>query len=214
MTLRAVGFAKASGRQLLWVTALGRPLWQEKKPWSPEVLKQRREQWLQLRDPAAQGIMGLLPLVRKMLVRFTETTGAEKKIFKSIRGILRGLELQQVDGDRGRGCDDPQVVLSLMPLHILVRIKRAELTDKGLPKGVFRPRPVYQMWTRDKAGNMNVRRYGFALVPGFVGAARSYTGGVAQMNLCFCRLCGCTGKSVRSTSVALIYPVVCRFGIP
>ena len=72
------------------------------------------------------GVRDLLPLVREMPVRFAETTDAEKKIFKTTRGILHGWELQKIDGDRVRGCDGPQVVLSPVPLHIFVRIEGAE----------------------------------------------------------------------------------------
>ena len=103
-------------------------------------------------------------------------SNAEKKIFKNTRGVLQSWHLQPVDEDRAHGTDDPEVVLPLMPKHLLVKIPGADWTVKGLPQGVYPLRPVFRVWTRDKAGNMKVRRNGSGLVPDFAGTAHSYTG--------------------------------------
>ena len=125
LTLRAVGFARASSKRLLWVIALDRPITKDDKPMSPEAFQHRREQWLQLHDQKTNGIMGLLPLVRDMPVRFTETTDKDKQIFKNSRGKLVGWHLEQVDEERLRGQSGVQEGLSIMPKHLLVRIPGA-----------------------------------------------------------------------------------------
>ena len=64
LTLRAIGFAKAGGKRLLWVTAVDRPVTKDDQILSAEALQRRREQWLQLHDQKTQGIMGLVKLER------------------------------------------------------------------------------------------------------------------------------------------------------
>ena len=90
-----------------------------------------------------------------------------------------------IDEPDGRGmtplhwacaCDEPEVVLPLMPKHLLVYIMDAEWTIKGLPKAGYPLRPAFRSWTRDKAGNLKVLRHGFPLAPDFAGTAHSYTG--------------------------------------
>ena len=152
---------------MLWVIAADKALTRDDKPLSAERQQQRKEDWLQLHDQATQGIPGLLPLVRGMPVRFTETTDREKAIFKNSRGVLHGWDLQDVDEERVRGTDDPEVVLSMMPKHLLVHFHNATWKVDGLPQGVYSLKPVWRVWTLDRAGNMKVRRYGFAIVPDF-----------------------------------------------
>ena len=174
LTLRAVGFARASRKRLLWAIASDRPITKDDKPMSPDALQHRREQWLQLHDQKTNGIMGLLPLVRDMPVRFTETTDKDKLMFKNSRGKLVGWHLEQVDEERLRGQSGFEEVLSIMPKHLLVQIPRAEWTiHASMGQGVYPLKPVYRVWTRDLAGHMKVRRHGFGIVPDFAGTAHS-----------------------------------------
>ena len=66
------------------------------------ALQRQRDRWLQLHDKQTGGIMGLLPCVRGLPVRFTETVDREKRIFKNIRGVLGGWELSDLDAERVR----------------------------------------------------------------------------------------------------------------
>ena len=71
--LRAITFAANASKQLLWVTARDFQKTKDAKVLDKEAERRKREQWLQVHDQQTKGIMGLLPLVRDMPVRFTET---------------------------------------------------------------------------------------------------------------------------------------------
>ena len=55
---------------------------------SGTALRNARERWLGLPDNKTAGIMGLLPLVKDLPVRFTQTINRERQIFKHSRGVL------------------------------------------------------------------------------------------------------------------------------
>ncbi|CAE8629629.1 unnamed protein product, partial [Polarella glacialis] len=70
---RAMKFAKAHNRQLLWIKAWDKPLAKEDRALRGEALERQRLHWLRFHDQQTAGIMGLLPAVRELPVRFTET---------------------------------------------------------------------------------------------------------------------------------------------
>ena len=177
VTLRAIGFAKVGCNQLLWVTAVDWPVTKDDNVVGVEALQRRRKQRLQLHDQKTQGVMGLLPLVKGMAMRCTEITDKEKNIFNNSRGVRAGWRLEQLDEDRVCGDDDAQAVLSIIPEHLCVKVKDADWTvHPSLGKGVYPLKPVYRVWTRDRAENMKVRRFGVPIIPDFVGTAHSYNG--------------------------------------
>ncbi len=97
--LRAMQFAKAAdpAKQVLWIVARDKAFLGDIKNLVGAELQKREAQWLQRHDMATNGIMGFLPAVQQMPVRFTATQNKEYKIFKNTRGVLVNWELHPVD---------------------------------------------------------------------------------------------------------------------
>ena len=90
----AVQFAQATSQRVLWCVAQDWPLTAEDKAMTPEELQKNREAWLTTHDRRTAGIMGLLPLVRNMPIRFTDTVDRDKKALKHSGGVLRSVVLE------------------------------------------------------------------------------------------------------------------------
>ena len=88
--LRAILFAKSNKKQLLWVTAYDKIV-SNSIAVSKEKEEARKERWLEFHDRFTGGIPGVLPFVRDLPVRFTESIdkrSREMGVFKHCRGIL------------------------------------------------------------------------------------------------------------------------------
>ena len=167
----AVQFAKAKSQPVLWCIAQDWPLTTDDEQLTPEELQQYREAWLTTHDQRTGGIMGLLPLVENMPVRFTDTVDKEKKVFKHTAGILRKIELEDEEADRVLTCTDTEIVLQRMPT--LLQIEISEGHDEPV---LLDLKSEYVVWSRDVAGNAKVRRRGFRIIPDFAGTAHAYCG--------------------------------------
>ena len=88
--LRSILFAKATHRRLLWVRAHDWPVASGDEDLSKDDLDRLRQSWLQLHDKATAGIMGLLPLVRGLPMRLTNTEDPEQHAYKNARCTLEG----------------------------------------------------------------------------------------------------------------------------
>ena len=113
--LRTINYAKATNRRLLWLTARDTPLTQEDKALSKSALEKQKTRWLQRHDRDTAGIMGILPLVHDMPVRFTHTEDREKGVYKNSRGRLRGLLLPEEEKRRLDDAQEAEIVLRLRP---------------------------------------------------------------------------------------------------
>jgi len=174
--LRAVNFAKATNRQVLWVIACDKVLTKGEDTSARDVAR-RQEQFLELHDRDTAGIMGMLPLVRDMPVRFTYSEKRDQGVFKHSRGHLRGWSLTEEERERIQGIPDPEIVLQERPLKLFIEVETA---TKEMPdtygKGVFVLTLQHRPWTIDAAGNVKVLRSGFPIVPDFGGTAHAYCG--------------------------------------
>ena len=115
--LRALDFAKADNRRLLWVAAHDK-LQKSDGTHRKDQEEARKQKWLQFHDRSTAGIPGLLPLVLDLPVRFTDAPSAsarEQGVFKNARGKLRGWKLLDDEEVRLRLLSDPEVVLRLHP---------------------------------------------------------------------------------------------------
>ena len=86
--LRAISFAQTTNRRLLWVTAHDVPV-QQGSLGKGEELEQWRARWLEFHDRKSSGILGLLPLVLDLPMKFTEApskAAREMGVFKHARG--------------------------------------------------------------------------------------------------------------------------------
>jgi hypothetical protein len=94
---RASNYARRLHLRLHWVQAVDRPVASEADVLKGVALARGREKWLLEHDKDKGGIMGLLPLILGMRVRFTETLAREHEIFKHARGEIVGWKLSDLD---------------------------------------------------------------------------------------------------------------------
>ena len=165
----AIVFAKSVRSKILWYLA---------EDWlqdsgavaSKEELQRKREKWLELHDKQTAGILGLLPLIRGMPVRFTESYNRELGAYKHATGKLIGwgispAELARLDND-----PDPEMVLRECPTFLRVKLTHPTKLE---PNGLVDVRPCTRPWRR---GNLQIYRRGFQIGPDFAGTAHAYCG--------------------------------------
>ena len=66
--------------------------------------------------------MGLLPLVKDMPIRFTDTVDRDKKAFKHSGGVLRSVVLEDAEADKVAQLTDNEIVLQAMLLCLVIEI--------------------------------------------------------------------------------------------
>ena len=94
--LRAMNFAKARCRRIMWLRAVDK-LCQAEKRATTEKEAIREEHWLEYHDRYTGGVPGLFPLILDPPVQFTEAPrdGYEQGVFKNTRGWIRGWRLDK-----------------------------------------------------------------------------------------------------------------------
>ena len=124
----AVHFAEVKSQQVFWCVAQDWPITSEEEALSQEQLQALRESWLLAHDQKTNGIMGLLPLVINMPIRFTDTVDREKKIFKQTTGILKKIRVSEEERKRimSEVADETQIVLKSMPKALTIEILSPE----------------------------------------------------------------------------------------
>ncbi len=159
--LRAVNFAKATNRQVLWVIARDEVLTKGDETSALDI-ERRQERFLELHDRDTAGIMGMLPLVLDMPMRFTYSENREQGVFKHSRSHLRGWILTEQERQRIQDIQDPEIVLQDRPLKLLIEVETA---TKEMPdiygKGIYVLTLQHRPWTVDVAGNVKILRSGF-----------------------------------------------------
>ncbi|CAK9031745.1 unnamed protein product [Durusdinium trenchii] len=176
--LRARRVAALEGKTLLWVVAQDQPLFHMD---TDDIFEQRarRENWLQRHDQATGGIVGLLPLLRGMPVRITQTLPDLKQfgLFKNTRGTLWNWTLHPTDRQGIAQSPAPDIVLQDLPVALYVQIADATWTQhRDLPPGVAILRPVVQQWQLETHGKATIARRGFPVACDFSGTAHSFMG--------------------------------------
>ena len=91
--LRAQVFAEKRGLQVSWVKAHDVPLHRDDLSLGREQLDAKRKRWLSFHDQRTAGVLGLMPLVKGLPVRLTETMNRPLKLFKHRRGVVVGWKL-------------------------------------------------------------------------------------------------------------------------
>ena len=114
LLLRAVRFAQAHNRVLLWCKATDRPFKGIDESLRGEALQKRLTSWLRLADTKTAGIAGLLPLVKGMPMRCTQMVDRDKMLFKHSRVTLQGWELDPHDEQLLAQCHDTEYVSNLV----------------------------------------------------------------------------------------------------
>ena len=133
LLLRAVRFAQAHGRILLWHRCQDKPYKGVDDSMRGEQLEHRRRAWLKYADNKTGGIAGLLPLVKGMPLHCTDTIDRDKQLFKHTRCTLEGWELDPVDAQLVEQCAQSEYVLTLPPVALFIR---ANAEDFELQEGM------------------------------------------------------------------------------
>ena len=88
--MRALVFAEERGLLVTWVKAHDAPLHRVDLSLDPEQLYDKRKRWLSFHDQRTAGILGLLPLVKGLPVRLTDSIDRPLKLFKHRRRVVVG----------------------------------------------------------------------------------------------------------------------------
>jgi hypothetical protein len=178
--LRSILFAKAKHRRLLWVRAHDWPNANGDEELTKEDLTRLRRNWLQLHDKATVGIMGLLPLVRGLPMRLTDTEDPEKFAYKNARCRLLGWALTPAEEARVNASQENELVLLDRPLFLKIQIIKprtiATAADTDTEGPILHLKPRVKQWARDALKKAWVKRIGFPLVPEFGGTVHGYCG--------------------------------------
>ena len=131
-------------------------------------------------DRETAGIPGMLPLVLDLPIRFTQepTRGDRLKgIFTNARGWIRGWTLPEDEEKRVAADESAELVLQKRPLQIHIELASA---NKNLPlvdgKRIYILRRLCKSWYLDQNKQVEIKRYGFPIVPDFGGTAHAYCG--------------------------------------
>ena len=152
-----------------------------------DALQHRRQAWLKYSDDKTAGMMGLLPLVRGMPMKCTDTIDRDQELFKHTRCVLEGFELDPIDAELLSKCKESEHVLQRPPKALYVRReKQAFEKDANRQHEVQRVQIAHRSWSPDAAGNVKVRRTGFQLVPNFAGTIHSFVGATLQEGILDC----------------------------
>ena len=174
---RAQLFVQYNHTQLLWVQADDYPMSGDITNLQGDELEQRRRNWLRRHDQDTKGIMGLLPLVAELPVRFTMTLDKVREIYKFAKGNVVGWTLDPVDEVRLRDSTESEIVLLKMPLVIYVRRQGEGMPQHlSLEPEVYAVTPRGAQWPIDPSKENWVKRIGFPLVPDFASTVHAITG--------------------------------------
>ena len=91
--------------------------------------------------------MGLLPLVKGMPLRCTQTIDREHKLFKHSRCTLIGWELDPTDAQLLRVSPEREYALTQVPTALLVEVRQdAFADDDRSPKVIVPIKPQTRCW--------------------------------------------------------------------
>ena len=188
--VRAQQYAIRTKRMLLWAVAEDRPLHPDHTSLEEDELNRKREEWLQYHDQKTNGTMGLLPLIKGMPLRITEThnTYKDKGLFKNRRCTLYGWKLHTDDLLQVENLTEPALKLAHLPEMLFLRIPNASwIWSPELGPGIIGITPVITHWFLDKANQeVRVKRRGFMVASDFSGTAHSFAGDTLKAALVDC----------------------------
>ena len=129
LQLRALEFAKQRGLCVNWVMAHDKPLHRDDQALSKEALDKKRRHWLGHHDQQTAGIMGLLPLVRGLPVRLTDTVNRGLKLVRHRQCTVVGWTLHP---DEASAMINGERQLRYQPLCIYIKAFGRDIA-KGVP---------------------------------------------------------------------------------
>ena len=174
LLLRSREYAKQTRQCLCWSFAHDVPLFSDDRELPERDLHKKRCNWLQRHDQDTCHLTSMLPLVKNLPVRLTDTINRNKKLYRGRRGRIVGWQLHP-DTEKVYN-DDGECMLSRQPVTIFVQFKGAEWRIKDLEKGVYPVTQASRTWLVNKATRIQARRTGFFLVPDFSSTAHMIQG--------------------------------------
>ena len=147
---------------------------------SEEKREASKERLLKYHDRHTGGIPGLLPLVVNLPIRFTEAidrVAKEQGVFKHTRGVLRGWEIPEEEADRVQQLTEWEIVLQRRPTKLYIEVPTGtKLMPKVGDRNIYTLTTQARPWSLGNAGALQLKRYGFPIVPDFGGTAHAYCG--------------------------------------
>ena len=107
------------------------PLFSEDRELPERDLHKKRCFWLQRHDQDTCHLTSMLPLVKNLPVRLTDTINRSKKLYRGRRGRIVGWQLHP---DTEKTYIDGECILSRQPVTIFVQFSGVEWRIKDLEK--------------------------------------------------------------------------------
>jgi len=180
---RALLYAQTRGLCVHWVVAHDRPLHQDDVALSEEALNKKRLRWLTFHDQQTAGIMGLLPLVRGMPMRLTDTVNRDRGLFKHRRCVLSGWTLHP---DEASVVEGGERNLQHHPHCLYLEFQGASWQVGDLEPGVYPLEPDRRDWVLCEKTKMKARRTGFRVVPDFSATSHMLQGATLAAAIADC----------------------------
>ena len=93
--LRAKEYAKQHNKQLSWCHARDVPLHPNDRDLPTEALTQKLQAWLRRHDQDTSNLTSMLPLVKGLPVRLTDSVDRERQLYRGRRGTIYGWTLDE-----------------------------------------------------------------------------------------------------------------------
>ena len=171
--LRAREFAKQQNLELYWCYAKDVPIHQGDRELKREALELKLISWLRRHDQQTGHLPSIIPLVKGLPVRLTESVDREKQLYRGRRGVIYGWTLDP----RSFPVEiDDEYIVDRLPLVIYIHFEEADWRVGKLPKGVYPLKPRSRTWTVNKYTKIEARRTGFWIVPDFGSTAHMIQG--------------------------------------
>ena len=180
---RAIFFARQRQRIVNWVVAHDKPLHQDDQALSDEVLNKKRLRWLGYHDMKTGGIMGVLPLVRGLPMRLSDTVNRGLKLYRNRECTLDGWTLHP---DEASEVDGGERVLQHQPLCLYLKFEGATWRVGDLEPGVYPLQPSRKDWFINESTKVKAKRTGFQAVPYFSGTSFMFQGATKDAVIADC----------------------------
>ena len=149
------------------------PLFSDDRDLPEQKLREKRCAWLQRHDQDTCHLTSMLPLIKDLPVRLTDTINRNKKLYRGRRGRIVGWQLHP---DTEKVYKDGECLLSRQPITIFVKFMDASWQIKDLEPGVYPLTQFSRTWLVNKKTQIQARRTGFFLIPDFSSTAHMIQG--------------------------------------
>ena len=136
-------------------------------------MSKKRLRWLGYHDQQTAGIMGLLPAVRGLPMRLTDTIERGLKLYKHRRCTLIGWTLHPDEASEVEGTERN---LNFQPLCLYLKFEGAAWQVGDLEPGVYPLEPRSKDWFISEWTKVKAKRTGFQVVPDFSATAHMLQG--------------------------------------